>query len=486
MSRFPVLSGWRVAWSRGQWVSQRPLRPALSLTCVAALSLAAAGCSQEVQRFDYGAPVDRSAQVESTGKPYSDGDYASWRNYENRDLQIRQAQLSADPVTRSLPDDGGDDSLRADADTDRSQLTPLYDSRRVPPQRDTHVVRSGDTLYSIARRYDVDVGRLARTNRLSDPGLIRVGDRLRIPAPGEPRWAEAPRSRVDDARRAPRRERREARRAPRREPRQARDRAPRYAEDQLYIDPLLRDRDSHERRPRRSAERRTRERDTRKARRAERQPVRRAERETREPRRAERQPAPRQQVARRTAPPPAPTQRPQPQPRTRTARADVPQNVPMVRREAPKRAAEKRTRSADCSDLMKNPPARSGANFRRPVNGLITSHFGQKANGERNDGINISVPRGTPVKAAENGVVVYAGNELSGLGKLVLVRHADGWVSAYAHNNELLVGRCDTVERGQQIARAGVSGNVTKPQLHFELRKNARPVDPEQHLAGTS
>ncbi len=474
MSRFPVLSGWRVAWSRGQWVSQRPLRPALSLTCVAALSLAAAGCSQEIQRFDYGAPDDRSAQVESTGKPYSDGDYASWRNYESSDSQIRQARLGNDPVTRSLPDNDGDDSPGADADTDRSQLTPLYDSRRALPQRDTHVVRSGDTLYSIARRYNVDVGQLARANRLSDPGLIRVGDRLRIPAPGGPRYAEAPRSRS------------EARRTPRPESHEARDRAPRYAEDQLYIDPLLGDRDTSSQRPRRTAERRARERDTREARSAERQPVRSAERDTRERRRAERQPEPRQQVARRAAPPPAPAQRPQPQPTTRTARTEIAQNVPMVRRQAPEPAAEQRTRSADCSDLMKDPPARSGANFRRPVNGLITSHFGQKDNGERNDGINISVPRGTPVKAAENGVVVYAGDELSGLGKLVLVRHADGWVSAYAHNDELLVGRCDTVERGQQIARAGVTGNVTKPQLHFELRKNARPVDPEQHLAGTS
>ena len=69
---------------------------------------------------------------------------------------------------------------------------------------------------------------------------------------------------------------------------------------------------------------------------------------------------------------------------------------------------------------------------------------------------------------------------------ILLVRHADGWVSAYAHNDEILVGRCDTVERGQLIARAGVTGAVTKPQLHFELRKNARPVDPEVHLAGTS
>jgi len=135
---------------------------------------------------------------------------------------------------------------------------------------------------------------------------------------------------------------------------------------------------------------------------------------------------------------------------------------------------------------MKNPPARSGANFRRPAQGLIVSRFGKKLNGQRNDGINISVPRGTPVKAAENGVVVYAGDELTGLGNLILVRHADGWVSAYAHNARILVSRCDTVTRGQEIARAGVTGSVSKPQVHFELRKNARPVDPEKHIAGTS
>lgn len=156
----------------------------------------------------------------------------------------------------------------------------------------------------------------------------------------------------------------------------------------------------------------------------------------------------------------------------------------LAARTEPKVASAPKPRS--CTSLLNNPPARSGANFRRPAQGLVISGFGSKPDGTRNDGINISVPRGTPVKAAENGVVVYAGNELSGYGNLVLVRHADGWVSAYAHNDKLLVRRCDTVKRGQMIARAGMTGSVNKPQLHFELRKDSHPVNPEGYFAGTS
>ena len=107
---------------------------------------------------------------------------------------------------------------------------------------------------------------------------------------------------------------------------------------------------------------------------------------------------------------------------------------------------------------------------------------GFKAGG--NDGINIAVPEGTAVKAAEDGVVAYAGSELKGYGNLVLVRHPNGFVSAYANNGSLDVKRGDTVKRGQTIAKSGQSGNVSSPQLHFELRKGAQPVDPATYLAG--
>jgi murein DD-endopeptidase MepM/ murein hydrolase activator NlpD len=121
--------------------------------------------------------------------------------------------------------------------------------------------------------------------------------------------------------------------------------------------------------------------------------------------------------------------------------------------------------------------------FRWPVRGRIISGFGKKPDGERNDGINLAVPEGTEVKAAEDGTVIYAGNELKSYGNLVLVRHADGWVSAYAHNSALKVKRGDTISRGQVLALSGMSGGVTTPQVHFELRKDATPVDPLQHLS---
>ena len=127
-------------------------------------------------------------------------------------------------------------------------------------------------------------------------------------------------------------------------------------------------------------------------------------------------------------------------------------------------------------------PAADAANpeFRWPARGRIIQGF--KSGG--NDGINIAVPEGTSVKAAEGGVVAYAGSELKGYGNLVLIRHPNGFVSAYANNGDIEVKRGDTVKRGQTIAKSGQSGNVSSPQLHFELRKGSTPVDPTNYLAG--
>lgn len=118
--------------------------------------------------------------------------------------------------------------------------------------------------------------------------------------------------------------------------------------------------------------------------------------------------------------------------------------------------------------------------FRWPARGRIIQGFASGGN----DGINIAVPEGTQVKAAESGVVAYAGNELKGYGNLVLIRHPNGFVTAYAHNGDLAVKRGDQVTRGQTIAKSGQSGNVATPQLHFELRKGSTPVDPTNYLAG--
>ena len=120
--------------------------------------------------------------------------------------------------------------------------------------------------------------------------------------------------------------------------------------------------------------------------------------------------------------------------------------------------------------------------FRWPVNGRVITAFGPKPSGQQNDGINVSVPEGTPIKAAEDGVVAYAGNELKTYGNLVLVRHSNGYVTAYAHASEIMVKRDDPVKRGQIIAKAGQTGNVAAPQLHFEIRKGSTPVDPAPFL----
>ena len=118
--------------------------------------------------------------------------------------------------------------------------------------------------------------------------------------------------------------------------------------------------------------------------------------------------------------------------------------------------------------------------FRWPARGRIIQGF--KAG--KSEGIRIAVPEGTAVKAAEGGTVAYAGSELKNYGNLVLIRHPNGFVSAYAHNGELMVKRGDTVKRGQVVAKSGQSGDVSSPQLEFQLRKGSTPVDPTQYLAG--
>ena len=106
------------------------------------------------------------------------------------------------------------------------------------------------------------------------------------------------------------------------------------------------------------------------------------------------------------------------------------------------------------------------------------AHSAAKPNGTRNDGINIRAPEGTPVLAAENGVVAYASDEIPGYGRMLLISHADGFLTAYAHNSKLLVDVGDHVDRGQTIAAVGSTGNVTSPQLHFEIRDGKKALDP--------
>ncbi|MEL6364594.1 MAG: peptidoglycan DD-metalloendopeptidase family protein [Pseudomonadota bacterium] len=227
--------------------------------------------------------------------------------------------------------------------------TPRVATRRVPSKSAVHTVRSGDTLYSIATRNGLTVDEVARSNGLSAPYALSVGDQLRLP--GADGKADIPNLRFVEA---------------------------------------------------------------------------------------PRKPATARPAAVRSPPPAA-------KPAAATA-------------------------------------ASPGGAFDWPVRGPVLSQYGVQENGRRNDGINISAPAGTPVRAAASGVVIHRGDELEGYGKLILIKHADGWVTAYAHTDQIIVQKGDKVERGQIIAKVGASGGVARPQLHFELRKDLRPVDPQSVL----
>jgi murein DD-endopeptidase MepM/ murein hydrolase activator NlpD len=196
--------------------------------------------------------------------------------------------------------------------------------------------------------------------------------------------------------------------------------------------------------------------------------------------------APRQALAERQDRAPAPaTQAPkapapglsEPSPKIANA---VPAPAPVPLKEAPEtRTAELRPLpEASCDAALANPQPRMGATFRKPVEGKTIAPFGPQKDGTVNEGITVSVPKGTPIRAAENGVVAYAGDELPGFGNLILIRHADDYITAYAHADTISVKKCDIVRRGQMIGSAGATGDVSQPQLHFEIRKNSKPVDP--------
>jgi murein DD-endopeptidase MepM/ murein hydrolase activator NlpD len=143
-------------------------------------------------------------------------------------------------------------------------------------------------------------------------------------------------------------------------------------------------------------------------------------------------------------------------------------------------AERQRIRAAASSE----PPPLSGRGFLWPAQGEVIARFGELPDGTRNDGINIAAPERSDVVAAENGVVAYAGDEIAGYGHLILIRHADGFTTAYAHNEAVLVRVGEVVRRGQPIARVGRTGAVAAAQLHFEIRQGETPLDPSILLSG--
>ena len=128
------------------------------------------------------------------------------------------------------------------------------------------------------------------------------------------------------------------------------------------------------------------------------------------------------------------------------------------------------------------PVKKRKSKFLWPVKGTVISNFGTIGKGRTNDGINIKAPLGTAVKAADDGTIAYAGNELKGFGNLILLKHNDGWITAYAHNDKILVKKGQKVRKGEKIATVGSTGGVSTPQLHFEIRAGKKAVNPRSYL----
>jgi murein DD-endopeptidase MepM/ murein hydrolase activator NlpD len=186
--------------------------------------------------------------------------------------------------------------------------------------------------------------------------------------------------------------------------------------------------------------------------------------------------APRGTVEQTPLPPPGAPPVATPVPAPQAVPAPAPQPAPPQQAAPPPTPANPPAAPSDA-----NPVATPGR-FLWPVRGVVVSDFGPKPGGLQNDGVNIAAPRGTPFRAAESGTVIYAGNELRGFGNLLLLRHDGGYVTAYAHADELMVQRGDQVRRGQTIGRVGQTGGVATPQLHFEIRRGTRPVNPMEYL----
>jgi murein DD-endopeptidase MepM/ murein hydrolase activator NlpD len=335
-----------------------------------------------------------------------------------------------------------------------NQLQPPYQLRigqtlTIPHVRD-HVVQPGETLYGVARQYGVEASSLAEANHLNPPFILKSGAVLTLPASASPNGAPAvpPPTPVAPA-------------APPPQPGPAATPVPagpdvtppRAGSSTVTVTTL---------------------------------------------------PPPSPPLASEPVPPPSVPPPPAQQPPVSAKPAAPPPAMapqagsptplqPAEPKPAPQAAAappdvesagkpDDEAAAAAVATLVANHAEPVAPIFLWPVRGRILSVFGTEAGGVHNDGINIAAPQGTTVSAAESGTVAYAGNELRGFGNLLLIKHADGWVTAYAHNQVLLVKKDQKVRRGQPIARAGSSGGVSPAQLHFELRRGTKAVDPLDHL----
>lgn len=304
------------------------------------------------------------------------------------------------------------------------------------PASKTHTVVRGDTLYGISRYYGLDAFELARLNNLAPPYNIRVNQSLVLPG-GDPRPSVGVET-VD--------------RSGATGPSAPSPRGPALEKVHVVEEP-------------RSASSGT---------------------ERAAPVELPPPAAPKEIAAPAIAPSAQPNVPVAPAPAVSPVEPTVPVERPIER--SAERPAEATTVPAPEKTQLASLPTSAlrgkggSGRFVWPVQGKLASEYGPKGDGLHNDGINIVAAKGTPVHAAASGIVAYAGNEIRGFGNLLLIQHSDGWMTAYAHNDKLLVKRGDRVEQGQQIGAVGSTGNVASPQLHFEIRRGKRAVDPLDQL----
>lgn len=460
--------------SQSRQPEQQKRRPRPALIGIGlGLSLALGGCSADFLRFD--SPVfnlngDTSAPDQRAEAPLYDQSPAVGEPNAGRDYgaaPVAGVARGAPPVAPVAKERTAPPRFaRAEPIVETPNTTGTTGARSgyepvttgALPAQGGVIVERGDTLYQISRRYGVTVSALRQANGLTG-NTIRPGQRLVLPGSGAERYDAAPQA------------------APRyREPARRPAAAPAGGSyvvrrgDSLYaisrrtgvsVGELKRLNGITNVRALRPGMRLTLG-------------------------GGDTWQAPATRVASRTTP------RPRTQIRAKSIRT-----MPITRDRAPDRAPDSGAYQPRIlnqrpeTPIATKPPAPSTRapaadvqeKFRWPARGRVIASFNHSGRGVKNDGINIALPLGTNIEAAEGGVVAYAGSELKGYGNLVLVRHDNGWVSAYAHASEILVKRGDRITRGQVIAKAGRSGGVTQPQLHFELRKGAKPVDPLPHLA---
>lgn len=315
---------------------------------------------------------------------------------------------------------------------------------RLPPSHD-HMVAPGETVYSISRRYNVDMTELVRSNDIAPPYAISDGQHLKLPPPtlgntpaGLPPGSTAPTNAVATA----------APLSPPSPPTMAA--APHGSTGTSVAEVPLP--------PPEYASPKSVPQNSPAVQSTVQPAIQNASLETPSP-----------------AGPQAPSAGARPEPESKPLSPKIDADIAPQAKPLPPKV------DSDLSPEIEPEPKPDM--FLWPVRGKILSGYGAQKGGLHNDGINIATARGTPVHAAADGTVIYAGNELRGFGNLILIKHANGWTTAYAHNDRLLVARGEAVKAGQVIAKAGSSGSVTSPQVHFEIRRGTHAVNPNDYLA---